>query len=357
MNNISRTKEKELVEKRANLTISVNFECAKSLLGFIEQPKSPEFEPSRLIRLHGNRVLVREMHALNRNINLDTFENSLIEIGKGKLLENDPFQLNKIIENYGEIKTFIEYFENNLSDVLQNIYSMLSKFIPEGIFIKADLNLIIGGGIDGFEENLSCYIAIHHVFNDIESFKLIAAHEVFHVIHKTIIEEKNNNNEKRKMYVRDDLNNIHNLFFETINEGLSLLVANPISINSNSDYIKQMRKFYSENTERMDGNFILFESLLFRMYYDRSVSYDTIKNIGFSSAWGMPLYYVGYFIVNAINDYLGQKYLITLLGDIPKIFQCYIKLYKSNEMASEIIRFSTVAEKLIFEISGIENYG
>ena len=155
----------------------------------------------------------------------------------------------------------------------------------------------------------------------------------------------------------DKLNNNEQMVYDYLKilykEGTATYFADVYDFEG--DYVEQHkdRQWRNLNKWKMQENFTLMETILFRCYNDDALeSFSPMYNIGFSWNWENPSYYVGYYMCQTIEKYKGEVYLKNYLDKSPLLFiQDYIEISKANANDEGLIQISDNIIALINKVA------
>jgi len=125
------------------------------------------------------------------------------------------------------------------------------------------------------------------------------------------------------------------------------MVGDPLEVEDDHAYTQWYREKFKRNIMKIQQNFELFETLLFRLYYDPEIKFSQLYPLGFSGGWDSPLYFVGYYIGRTIEQYKGRDLLVELLKKPPlEFFKTYIDIYMKNP-DKNLMTFSSSVNKIL----------
>ena len=330
-------------ENNPEIVLSIDIASAKVLIDVFREERITEEKLEKLTNLHGVQAIIHQASRFDNRASLNSFKASLQNILEGKVLEEDPFEFQKVKDRLSEIRKLVQRIESNPDQFVTEIKSKLQPYTPSGLSFKVNVYLVISGSSDGWARDGNFYVALHYFRDDYEGLKLLMAHELYHVAQRHFYGYAEESQEAAISACRS-------LLSSTRSEGIASMVGDPLEIVNGKAYIEWFGQKFRRNLRRIEQNFALFETMLFRLYYDQDIEFGQLYPLGFSGSWDSPLYFVGYYIGRAIEKYKGRKVLVELLKDTPSVFfMNYIEIYKNDEN-SELVRFSNSVEKILVSL-------
>lgn len=323
----------------SKIELLFDLSSAKALINVFEREEITEDLLDSLVNLHGIQSIIRKVSSYDTRASSEIFKISLQKILAGELLNEDPFQLQQVKDRLPEIRKLIQRIEENPDDLVNGLKTMIQPYSPNDLSFRVQVFMVIGGSSDGWTDDGNFYIALHYFRDDYEGIKLMMAHELYHIAqHHFLATAKTSENPL--------ITECQSLLSYTRSEGTASMVGDPLEITDGKAYTKWFKQKFKRNLNRISQNFTLFETMLFRLYYDQDIEFSQIYPLGFSGSWDSPLYFVGYYIGRTIEKYQGREALVELLKETPiSFFKNYIKIYNEHP-TDNIFKFHRSVEKI-----------
>jgi len=261
---------------------------------------------------------------------------------EGGELRGDLFQFQTVRSRLAEIRTLLGHLEANRESLSDQVSDRIRVYSPRELSLQVDVHFVLGGSSDGWVPNpRTFYLALQYFGADYEGLRTVMAHELFHVAQREFMAQRPSSQ------LAPTAGNAERLLVATISEGTASIVGDPLLVSGGGNYVKWFRDKFERNLARIDGNFALFETLLYRVYHDPEANFQELYKLGFSGTWDSPLYFVGYRIGKAIEKYDGPEAVAHLLEQSPTAFFLrYMSLYRQHEDLM-LIRFSRPTEEIL----------
>lgn len=341
---------------RQNITIELDTASARATLSAFGKATATD-EVTRIAKLPGNQALIRQAGRFDKNATEENFVAALGQSARnasvGKPGEAGPFvpdtfRFTRLRDALAPTRNLLEQIERNPQKLTTEVINRIRLFTPEGVNMKVKVYLIAGGTSDGFAPDANnFYIALDYFEDDYEGLKLLMAHELFHNVQSLTLEGK-------RVVATDappNVRNSHNLLLNTLKEGTASVVGDPLEVAGGKKYTTWFQGKFKNNLRRIDANFALFDTLLFRLYNDPSAEPGRLYNIGFSGSFDSAMYFVGYRMAKSLEKYEGKGAIAASISDDPmKFFARYIALYQKHN-DPELIKFSASTEEILKKLS------
>jgi len=130
-------------------------------------------------------------------------------------------------------------------------------------------------------------------------------------------------------------------------EGTTTHVANLRDFPAKTPYIEDMRIPAIQNANRMDGDFVLPDTIIFRLAHDSNSHFSDLRDLGFDWDWQNPMYYAGARMARILSEKEGS--LRDYLHQRPTAFaRDYIKVCAASPKCPSHVSLDTAA--IIFQI-------
>ena len=333
--------------QRDDVKITLDYESARAVLNLFDKKEVPDEELTRVVALPGNQGLIRQGARFDPKATPDNFKASLKKIIETGSLEPDTFALTRVKARLPQVRALLNQIEENPQALTRSVTERVLNFAPAGVKVDVKVYFILGGTSDGFAPNdKNFFVALDYFEDDVEGLKLLMAHELYHNAQKSARKGEAQANNAPQNVARS-----LELLRNTLDEGTASVVGDPLEIQNAKGYVTWFQMKYRKNIVRMQTNFALLDSLLYRLYTDPNADSDKLYNIGFSGIWESPLYFVGYRMAKVIEKYKGRAAIATAIGRSPlEFFNLYVEIYKAQN-DPEIIRFSKSTEEILQKLA------
>ncbi|WP_444959072.1 DUF5700 domain-containing putative Zn-dependent protease [Microbulbifer sp. ZKSA002] len=319
--------------------ITIDFESADRLVDILSGDKVSDNQLDKLMSLQGIQATIHQTSRFDNKASAESFRSSLIDVVEGNPVKNDPFRFQQLNERLSEVEDILKIIKRNPQQYLNSVKRGIGDYSPKDISFDTNIFMVVGGTSDGWAQDDNFYIALQYFKGDYEGLLTLSTHELYHVAQSNFYGKGKNPD-----------SNCEKILNQTRLEGIASIVGSPLNVTDGKEYTEWFKKKFKRNLQRIDSNFVLFETMLFRACIDSSLDFDKIYHLGFSAVWDSPLYFVGFYIGNRVEELKGRDYLISLLQESPSaMFKAYIKLYKDEEN-KDLIKFDKPIEDIILAI-------
>jgi hypothetical protein len=329
--------------------IAFDFETARATLNAFAKKDISDGELSQIARLAGNRGLLHQQGRFDKQATEENFKIALKQISEKGVSEPDTFAFNRVKAQLAATTALLSQIENNQKALADSIAERIMKYAPPaGIKVNVKVYFIVGGTSDGFAPDSNIfYVALHYFGDDYEGLKLLMSHELYHNAQAGA--------RGGKQFVKEsDAANIKNCFDflrNTLDEGTASVVGDPLEVAGGKKWISWFQGKFKNNLGHIEGNFTLFDTLLYRLYNDPNADSGKIYYIGFTATYDSPLYFVGYRMARVIEKHKGKNAVASLIGENPiQFFAQYMDIYKKNDDA-DAVHFSKSAEEILQKLA------
>jgi hypothetical protein len=251
--------------------------------------------------------------------------------------EPDPFRFASVRGRLDGVRKAAALLSTESEALAQTIARRIAQYTPENTRVATRLYAVLGGSSDGWAPGDGAfYLAVQYFGDDVPGLTAMATHEIYHVAQPSFFSDAKD----------ESLNKTAARVLQlTVLEGTATLVGNPDLFPGDGNYLKFLRDKQSRNRSRMNDNFKLFEALYFRAVNDPAVKIDDLYDLGFSGTWDSPLYFVGAYIAESVEQHAGSETLLQLLRQQPPraLFAKYIEIYSGDDN-SGLLHFSPAIE-------------
>jgi hypothetical protein len=325
---------------KPKIDLSFDLDSAEAMISVLNRGEIKPDELRSLTKLPGIEAIIRQASRFDSNASEDSFKESLLRILSGKPLAADPFRFKLVEERLKEIESLYQYLKKDPERFKTGLIERIAPYSPEDLSFKVDVVFVVGGSSDAWATEGKFYVDLRYFGDDYEGLELIMSHELYHTaqdqFYGSVVETGS------QQFVQ-----VQRLLENTRNEGMASLVGDPTNSRSKKAYSEWFRAKFDRNLLRIRQDFALFDTILFRLDQDNGFTFNEVYSIGFSGGWDSPLYFVGYYIGKAIENYKGRKYLVETLKKPPsEFFRAYIELYREKE-GDDLVMFGDAIEEII----------
>ena len=200
--------------------------------------------------------------------------------------------------------------------------------------IFATVHYVIGGVSAGWEVGSSdFYVGLPFYKGDLEGVVWTMQHELFHNAQYVGFHDQ-----ARDLALLDARQQeIYRFVDELYREGTATYVANLASFKPDAPYIQEMRTPAINNWGRMKDNFILLDSIVFRLARDPNTHFSDLRSLSFDWDWQNPMYYAG-------------EYMSRLLVKTHGSLRAYLQ-QRPTAFVHDYITACTEANKCLYQLS------
>ncbi|HKT33007.1 MAG TPA: DUF5700 domain-containing putative Zn-dependent protease [Gammaproteobacteria bacterium] len=337
---------------RSSLVITYDFSGARSLIDLLSSESASAEKIKRLESLPSVRAMIEQAGRFDSHATPARFESSLKIASLRQPLnpDDDPFNFSGVLNSLPKDRTLITELEDNPSRFSEDILRRIEPYMPTGLRLSVPIHFVVGGNSDGWARgNEGFYVALQYFKGDYQGLVVVASHEIYHIIQYQVMLETTSSAGTPTQ------RNVENLLINTFMEGTATVVGDPTDVTDGGDYIQWFKQKYADNLQRLPDDYALFDTLLFRAANDPAVDYQELYQLGFSGAWGSPLYFVGYNMAKIIIKYEGHQRLASFLTEpVDGFFKNYIQLCKLHKDDKLCIPVSPVVTRLIMHRKSVQ---
>lgn len=306
------------------VTIEFDYSNADVTLNILEAKVVGPQAFEELIRLKSTETLVGKVKGYDKTATLETLRQSLASIKDGKQLSMDSFRWKFSLDKAAESRKLLGEIQKDEDAIRTTLVNAFKKYLNPARQFRATVHFLIGGASAGFatdDENF--YIGLQWYKGDMEGVVWMLQHELFHSIQFLSYKDRDRDlaklNEQQKA--------VYTFAERLYQEGTATYVADVMKFSKDKPYVKSMQDIQQENRARMPSNFVLLDTIIYRLYNDQKVNYEDLDPLGFSFPWKNPMYFVGYEMCKTIERVNGggsiKKYLhqnpVTFIKDYVEI--------------------------------------
>ena len=334
----------------ANITIQLDFESAKAIIGLLTKAKVTDTELNQVAKLYGSQQLIEKVTSYDNTGTEAVFKQTLREIIEtGTVNGKDPFEWKIVKTNLGAVQHMISELEAK-GLFLEDVKRCILPYCPPTSQVTARACFLVGGVALGFTlgHDDTFNVALQKIGDNYEGLVSLVAHELYHTVQ--LVGERGRKKETLAGNLPKPVATASMLLTNLWSEGTAQLVGD-VTIPGKPTSFMQRQSEYQRNRQRMRSNFALFESLLFSAYYDSTAKAGNLYNIGFTTSFDQTAYYTGYQMAKEIETHKGKAVLAALVNQSPLDFcRLYIQLYKEHPDKINY-KFSPAMEAIIAKLA------
>lgn len=295
-----------------------------------------------LMALPSTAAVIEKLHRRNPDVNAAVFESTLDQARRGEKLQVDPFQWQFVVSEQQKMRSLLSQLHQMEPAIRDRIAKALAPHMPPGLSASATVHFIIGGRSSGWEEGASSfYIGLPFYMGDAEGVILTMQHEAFHNVEYVGFHDQDN--DLSRLGPREQ--EVYRFLDEVYQEGGAIYVENLASFPPSAPYIAEMRVPAAANADRMADNFVLFDTLLYRLEHDPSSHFADLHSVAFDWAWQNPMYFLGAYMARYlasqgrdIRDYVRKRPTAFARDYVELCRSNHCPMPVSNDAADAIIR-------------------
>jgi hypothetical protein len=274
----------------------------------LAKPNPAPGDLDRLLKLPDTAVVISKRATRDASVTVDIYKQTLLDARANRPLKADPFQWAFCIEQIGNMRKLLEELHQQEAPAKARISAAIAPHLPQDMHLNVTVHFIIGGVSAGWESGTSdFYIGLPFYKGDIEGVIWTMQHELFHNAQAAGFHDQ----EKELGQLDSRQQEIYRLLDELFREGTATYVGRLGSFPPDAPFIKEMRTPAATNWERMRDNFVLLDTLIYRLGHDPSAHFSDLETLAFDWDWQNPLYYAGDAMTRQILGKNGtlRKYL------------------------------------------------
>ncbi|MBY0505795.1 MAG: hypothetical protein K2X03_17905 [Bryobacteraceae bacterium] len=283
------------------IAISFDYSNADATLQAFAAPLDTTLED--LAVLPATDSLVQKVRGRYRDVTKETLTTTLAEARKGTELKSDPFQWASCLRKQAEIRTLAAGIREQQNEIARRLVGALGRHLTASANLKVNVHFVIGGMSAGWSTGTDdFYVGLQFYRGDVEGVVMTMQHELFHSAQFDGYRGRDADLAKLGPADRE----VYQLVDQLYREGTATYVEDLMSFSPDHPYIQEMRQPALNNQARMKDNFILLETLIYRLSQDSSVRFDDVYPLGFDWAWQNPLYFADEYISHVLAKDKGS---------------------------------------------------
>ncbi len=258
----------------------------------------------------------------------------------------DPFAFNRVRGHTADIQRLYDLLSSHAASLQRDVAERLQPDLPAGLDLNVRAVFVLGGTSDGWAQpGQVLYLALQSFDGDYDGLVTLMAHELYHVVQYSVMPMTGSAAADARQ------RNAENLMLATLMEGTASFVGDPTRADGGGSYLEWYRGRYRRNLERIQEDFALFDSLMFRAAHDGEADYKDLYSLGFSGTWGSPLYFVGYRMSQVIARYEGRTKLSSYLAQPPgSFFADYMAACDAHPEDAQCVKFDAPTTRTLLQV-------
>ena len=289
---------------------------------------------------------VTKTRSYGLDVTAEGLADQIEQVARGEAITSINFGLARYAKHRSGTERLLDQVAVELPAMKSVICEQIRPYVPAGSRFQQTLVILSAVNSTGFtlSDPTKFYVVAEAFNGDMGGLQDLIVHESYHAIQDVMSEDT--------PWYRDAVgkdtpkDKIVRLLRATIQEGTATHLADPIRAGR----IGTMRAFQYRLARRyrrdMDHLFTLFDTTVFRAFYDPDVDYYALHKIGLEGNEGF--YHLGAYMTKVIEEYDGPQAVHETFSTHPATFFLrYITLSEENNGYS---RFSASTVKIIKEI-------
>ncbi len=327
-----------------NFALSFDYSAAEEIVRALNGGSRATAQIDEILALPGVREMIIHAAIFDKRATPERFREDFAKVLNDETLEEDPFRLNALVAQRDALSGMVARLRDNEATLLANVRAHIAPFVPPGASARVMARMTIGGNSTGWinpDDTNVFYMNLAKFDGDLDGALLVAAHELYHVVQTGFMNMESTAKDEQIRRAED-------LLAATRMEGSAYHVADFSRSKAQGSFVRMYKKEYETNEARAELNFLLFDTLLFRLYNDGDAPADALYNLAFSGTYDQPMYYVGAQMSRALDETFGRERFLALLhGDTTDFFLAYAELAAKR---SDLPRFAPASIELIAKI-------
>lgn len=280
--------------KSQNINITYDDSQSQHILTYWKKGSISQEEMDKFMGLYGTKMYLKKLATFFDDVDPVSFEQSIRQAIEGKPSANDRYMFNQLLSKKETAQKMLNLIQEHEAEITQKSIQLISRYVPASLTMDMKVYLvfgIIGGGWTFADEPNAFFLDISNLGVDYEGMTYLAAHELFHVVQDRMMPPSTAKH-----------NGVQYLIDEMVKEGMATFIADFGHTTNNGEYSQFSVSIQNRNLRRIQSNFTLLETLIFRAHFDQEVQIDQLYSIGLSGMYGSPLYYVAYYMISKLDE-------------------------------------------------------
>jgi Putative zinc dependent peptidase (DUF5700) len=299
-----------------SVQIHFDYSNAEATLALLEAEKINDADFEKLLDLKSTKALIDK---IDRRVPVDKtfYKSSMMDLKAGRTPEKDVFQWNMCLKRRAEIRKLFNEIKANEAVIKAKLTLQFRQYLRAGEKFEPTVHFLIGGFSAGFADDQgSQYVVLHRLEGELDGVRQMLEHELLHGVQA--ISYKSREDDLKKMTIPQKY--VYEFAEALFKEGAATYLADATKYPKSTLFLKYEQDGHKKNRDRMTQNFILLDTLVYRLYRDSNVSFEDMYYLGFDSGWDNPMYYAGYEIAKTLAERNGKDGLIKYFRTHPIVF-------------------------------------
>jgi len=329
------------------LTIHFDYSNADATLAALGSSDKAPLDT--LMALPLTAAVIEKRHGRDPKVTAETYESTLDQARRGGTLQADPFQWQFVLAEQSRVRSLLSQLHQLEPTIRDRISKGLAPHIPPGLAVSATVHFIIGGISSGWEEGSnSFYVGLPFYKGDVEGVILTMQHELFHNVEYVGFHDQAN--DLSRLGPRDQ--EVYRFLDELYREGGATYAENLGSFPPSAPYIAEMRAPAAANADRMSDDFVLLDTVLYRLSHDPTSHFADLHSLTFDWDWQNPMYFLGAHMARYlasqgrdIRDYVRKRPTAFARDYVELCRKNHCQMPVSDGAADEIVRLDEALSK------------
>lgn len=297
---------------RPRVQVTVDASLARHTLDLLCSQR--EVDLARLRESPAVQQMLRHMGRFDPRITLASYLAAQGDSSQCRAPAPDLFDFATVKERATEARATLDRIAADPAAFERTIVDLLVPFLPANFELTARVHLIAGSNSCGMSSGGVLLVDLRCTGDDLAGLQYLIAHEVFHGAQERFfhpVEEQ----------AADAARALEYLFGNLLTEGSAVYLADYSRLPTGGRYVNQSQRTQRRNVARREYNQRLFAFVLEHVMNARPFSRERAETaylVGYSGAYDSPFYYVGYDLMQAVDEAYGRSALICLFSLPPE---------------------------------------
>ncbi len=278
---------------------------------------------------------------------LESMLKSLQQEKAGVPNADDAFRWGRVSRKRAEISHLLQRLETDQDAIRSRLAQKLGRMLSPDQTLSVTVHFIVGSPAAGWATDPhNLYVGLHFYDGDENGVVYTVQHELFHNLQFLCYPHEKSDLQKLSPRQQEVYSLLESLFME----GTATYFSDVEDFAPGGPFIQKMLAPKRDNDDRMLVDFLLLDTLLYRLSRDGTVSFADLYPLGFDWSWQNPLYYAGYAMCKALVRAHGPDYLKRSLTANPVQFAAdYCDLTRTQKEADALPALSPDSVQTIRE--------
>lgn len=302
-----------IIAAAQELDIRFDYSNADATLEALESAPPLDSVLKRLTQVPDTGAVLAKRLRTDKSVTMRMLAETLAAVREGKSPQSDPFQWRFCIQQTPQMRSLLKNLREQEADIRGRVAAVLGRHLAPNTRLSTTVHFVIGGVSAGWEQGAGdFFVGLQFYKGDLDGVVWTMQHELFHNAQFAGYHQQDADIVKLNPRQQE----VYRLLDSLYKEGTATFVAGLMSFPADRPYIRDMRQPALVNRDRMQDNFVLLETLIYRLAHDPSVTEQDLSSIGFDWSWQNPLYYAGEYMSQvlvrekgSLKEYLGHSLL------------------------------------------------